>query len=115
MADYSYEYAKFPAQGYIEQDNFTNIPDNMATVVSEIQSYLAAGNMEQAKNLIDQNPAIAKALITSETFNKIIEEVRNTQLYSLKAKQQILFTDDSNTPPDAIADGDVWIGTVKAS
>lgn len=111
MDNYTNEYRvdNFP-NSVMPKTNFINVNDSIAALINEINSYRAQGRYDLATEIIRQNSTtLAKASIDATTVNMIVEELRNAQVYALKASQGVYVT---TTEPATAAAGDVWVGQV---
>ena len=108
MADYTNEYSNYPST-VMAKTSFTDVDDSVADLINQIKAYQASGEYNSAASLIAQNPDIKKRMPTSESLNRMLEEIRNTQIYAKTVKQTIYVQE---TEPNTMVDGDVWIGGV---
>ncbi len=106
MADYTNEYSNYPST-LMEKTSFLDVDDSVADLINQIKAFQTSGEYNSAASLISQHPDIKKRIPTSESLNKMLEEIRNTQIYAKNIKQTI-YADE--TEPNTMIDGDVWIG-----
>lgn len=114
--NYTYEYRN-KSQGFpqIIPDKvvFKDVDASVATLVKQIESYINTGNYSQASSLMTKNAAKLKGyIINAVDVNRIIEDIRNTQIFA-KQRQQSVYFDSSE--PGYLDTSDVWIsgGTYK--
>lgn len=108
MADYTNEYSNYPST-VMTKTSFVDVDDSVSDLINQIKAYQTSGEYNSAASLIAQNPDIKKRIPTSESLNRMLEEIRNTQIYAKTVKQTIYVQE---TEPTTMVDGDVWIGGV---
>ena len=106
MASYTHEYSNFPTT-IMEKSNYKDVDDTVAGLINQLKIFQQNKDYDSAFLLIAQNPSLKQYIIGVDVINKIIEEIRNTQIYANRKKQTIYVQDDE---PIAAIDGDVWIG-----
>ncbi len=106
MASYTHEYSSFPTT-IMEKSNYKDVDGTVAELINQLKTFQQNKDYNSAVLLIAQNPSLKQYIIGVDVFNKIIEEIRNTQIYAKNKKQTIYVQDDE---PVAATDGDVWIG-----
>ncbi len=107
MAGYTHEYSNFP-NTLIELTDFQDIDDSLAPIVNNIQSLQAQGKMGEAAKLLRENSdLLSNRVVGSDWYNKIVEEVRNAEIYS-KHIQQCVYIDTDE--PIYAQENDIWIG-----
>ena len=107
MASYTHEYSNFPTT-IMEKSNYKDVDDTVARLINQLKTYQQNKDYNSAALLIAKNPSLKQYIIGVDVFNKIAEEIRNTQIYAKSKKQTIYVQDEDNEPMYAI-DGDVWI------
>ena len=107
MANYTHEYSNFPTT-IMEKSNYKDVDDTVAELINQLKTFQQNKDYNSAILLIAKNPSLKQYIIGVDVINKIIEEVRNTQIYAKRTKQTIYIQDEDNEPTTAI-DGDVWI------
>ena len=105
MANYTHEYSNFPTT-VMEKGNYKDVNSNVARLIDQLKTYQQNRDYNSAVLLIANNPSLKQYIIGVDVINKIIEEIRNAQIYAKTAKQTIYVQDE--TPVSAI-DGDVWL------
>ncbi len=107
MAGYTHEYSNFP-NALIKLTDFQDIDDSLAPLVNKIQSLQSQGKMSEATKLLRTNSdLLSNRVVGSDWYNKIVEEIRNAEIYS-KGIQQCVYTDKDE--PIYAQENDVWIG-----
>lgn len=107
MARFTHEYSNFPDE-LIQIVNYKNVNDTIGELINQINDYRQQGNYAAAQILISDYATQLKAYNLDMTvINKIIEEIRNTQIKSRVAGQFLSIDEDE---PDGVWDGFVWIG-----
>ena len=98
--------SSFPSQ-VMEQTNFKDVDDEVASIVNNVKAKRAAGSYVEAAKLIASNIGKLKQYFISATdINKIVEEIRNAQIFAIK-KRKLIYLDKEE--PLAEFEGDVWI------
>ena len=105
---YTHELSAFPNTP-INLPKFKDVDDTVKTLVEQVRQYRIAGNYSAVASLINSNRELLRQYnFTAEDVNRIVEDIRNTQLYVQSKKQQFYYTASRG---DFIgADQDVWIG-----
>lgn len=116
---YTYEY-RTQAEGFPTvvpaMTTYKNVDSVVGEVVSQIEAAVAAGDYDTAAQIIsdyedsvsaEPEKSLKNYMITAETINRLIEDLRNTQIFSMQKQQEIYF---SETQPTDAKFGDVWIG-----
>ena len=106
MASYTHEYSSFPTT-IMEKSNYKDVDGTVAELINQLKTFQQNKDYNSAILLIAQNPSLKQYIIGVDVFNKITEEIRNTQIYAKNKKQTIYVQDDE---PVTATDGDVWIG-----
>lgn len=118
MAAYTYEYrdrsASFP-NTVPDVVTYKDVDADVAPVVGQIESAVRSGDYATATqlisdyeaNLTDKTKSLKYYLISAEDINRIIEDIRNTQIFAISNAQSIYTTESE---PVAQAVGDVWVG-----
>ncbi len=108
MSNYSTEFSSFPSKK-ITKHNFKNVDDNIASIISQINTFRQQGLYNQASRIIQNNfDVLSHYIVDAITFRTWEEEIYNTQIYA-KQKQQSIYFDESEEDVDCI-EGDVWLG-----
>lgn len=106
-SSYTHEYSNFP-YSLIQQHNFKDADDSIASLINTINSHKKQGNFEIASKLIAENAnLLAQYTIDASIINTIEEEIRNAQVMVLQ-KHQCIYYDESE--PEYCAVGDLWEG-----
>ena len=106
MTQFENEFSNFPLQK-ITLHEFENVNDTVAVLINQIEKLRSDGNYEAAQQLIAQNSStLQKYIVDATTFRTWEEEIYNTQVYAMQAKQAIHF--GSVVPLDCNVN-DVWI------
>lgn len=102
------EYSNFPTRKITKHD-FTDIGDDTAAIVSQINTLRAQGQYSQAAQLLQANKeALSHSIIDAETFRTWEDEIYNTQKYAKQVQQSIHF-EENEADVDCL-EGDVWVG-----
>jgi len=105
---YTHELSNFPNTP-INLPEFKDVDNTVRTLVEQVRQYRMAGNYTAAANLIQQNnDTLRQYNFTAEDVNRIVEDIRNTQLYVQSKKQQLYYTASENNFVGS--DQDIWIG-----
>jgi len=105
MAEYTHEYSNFPTE-LITMKEYKDINDEIASVVAQIEAAKASGDYATAVELINSHPELGDYNFSASDVNRMIEEIRNTQIYATQITKAITYGDD-NFAGDV---GDIWIG-----
>lgn len=105
---YTHELSAFP-NAPIDLPEFKDVDNNVKALVEQIRQYRMSGDYTSAALLIQQNAATLRQYnFSAEDVNRIVEDVRNTQLYVQSKKQQLYYTKRES---DFVgSDQDIWIG-----
>lgn len=107
MVDFTHEYSSFP-QTVIEKQNFKDVDEHVYDIINQLKEFQASGKFKEASELIKNNHDLLKPYVIDTSFiNKLIEEIRNTEIYALAARQSVYISDDE---PYVSMENDVWIG-----
>ncbi len=106
MSSYTNEYSQFP-NAIMEKQEFKNVTDSQAELINQIKKYQESGNYTAAATLLARNPELKDYMPGVDFYNMIIEEQRNTEIYAKTIKQSMYFDSEE---PEAVVDGDAWIG-----
>ena len=107
MAKFTHEYSQYPDQ-LITLENYKNVNDSIGELINQINTYRSNGNYAAAQILIsDYATQLKQYTLDMPIINKIIEEIRNTQIKARVAGQFLSIEEDE---PDGVWDGFVWIG-----
>lgn len=107
MASYTHEYSNFPTT-IMERGNYKDVDDTVAVLINQLKTFQKNKDYKSAILLIAQNPSLKQYIIGVDVINKIIEEIRNTQIYAKTTKQTVYIQDKNNVPISAV-ENDVWI------
>lgn len=112
MANYTHEYSNFPDE-LITVKTYKDVDDDIAALVQQINEYREAGDFASANALVAENQAALSVYnVSSEDINRIVEEIRNTQIYAKESGNSVYYTDTE--PTDAVINGDTWLDTTDA-
>lgn len=107
MAKFTHEYSNFPDE-LIHLEGYKNVSDTIGELINQINAYRNDGNYTAAQILInDYASQLKKYNLDMSIINKIIEEIRNTQIKAYVAGQFLSIEEDE---PDGIWDNFVWLG-----
>lgn len=105
---YTHELSTFP-NAPINLPEFKDVDDTVKNLVEQIRQLRMSGDYTSAALLIKQNAATLRQYnFSAEDVNRIVEDVRNTQLYVQSKKQQLYYT--ANESDFVGTDQDIWIG-----
>lgn len=108
MSKYEAEYSSFPTRK-IAKHNFTDINDDTAAIVNQINVLRAQGQYSQAAQLLLANKEVlSHSIVDAETFRAWEDEIYNAQKYAKQVQQSIYF--EENEEDVDCLEGDVWIG-----
>ena len=105
MADYTHEFSNFP-ESLIDMRTFKDVNDEIASIVSQIETAKANGDFATAVSIINEHPELSDYDFSANDINQIIEEIRNSQIFAAKITNAFSYGDD-NFAGDV---GDIWIG-----
>lgn len=112
--NYTYEYraaeASYPntVPDIIEYKDVKDANSTVVNLISTIENYMRSGDVASANRLIKSNLSTLKPyLISAADVNRIIEDIRNTQIYGLARSQEVYFVESA---PAFAETGDVWVG-----
>lgn len=105
---YTHELSAFP-NAPINLPEFKDVDDTVKNLVEQIRQLRMSGDYASAALIIRQNAATLRRYnFSAEDVNRIVEDIRNTQLYIQSKKQQLYYTANEN---DFVGtDQDIWIG-----
>ena len=104
---YTHEYSNYP-DALIELGNYKNVDDSIGGLINEIETYRSQGNYLAATQLVEEYAEdLKKYNIDMNLINKIIEEIRNTQIKALESGQ---FLSIAEVEPVSVDEGFVWLG-----
>ena len=111
-ANYTYEYrnkeAAFP-NAIPDKIEYKDVDANVASIVKSIEDCIFAGDYAQASSIMNEHAVeLDGYMINALDVNRIIEDIRNTQIYARSRKQEIFF--DESEP--IVEHNDVWISSV---
>lgn len=106
MADYTHEFSNFP-DSLVDMKTFKDIDDSIASIVSQIETAKANGDFATAVAIISAHPELADYDFSANDINRIIEEIRNSQIYATSMTNAITY---GNTEFRGSV-GDIWIGS----
>ena len=105
MADYTHEYSNFPDE-LITMKEYKDINDEIASVVAQIETAKANGDYATAVAIVSAHPELSDYNFSASDVNRIVEEIRNAQIYATNITNAFSYGDD-NFAGDV---GDIWIG-----
>ena len=101
-------HSNFPNQKIIKH-NFSNVTDEIASIINQINTLRSHGQYIQAAQLLQTNKEIlSQYIIDAEIFRTWEDEIYNAQKYAKQVQQSIYFEENEENV-DAL-EGDVWIG-----
>ena len=107
MAKFTHEYSNYP-DAPIDLVGYKNVNDTIGDLINQINAYRLDGNYAAAQILIDEYASqLKKYNLDMSIINKLIEEIRNTQIKAYVAGQFLSIEEDE---PDGVWDNFVWIG-----
>lgn len=107
MVQITNEYSNFPSR-VLEKHNFKDVDNIAAPLVNQVKNLQSQGKYNEAAAIINQNAALLKQyIIDTPLINKLIEEIRNAQIYAVQQKQSVFISD---TEPLSCVNDDIWIG-----
>lgn len=107
MAAYTHEYSHFP-DALITLKHYKDVTDENAGIINTYRKYIQNGQYDSAAAYAKRNSDFFDScLVGNNTLMTLQEEIRNTQILALKRCQSIRISD---TEPEVIETGDVWIG-----
>lgn len=90
---------------------YKDVDASVAELVQQIENYILAGNYAAASDLMTENEELLEGYkIDATDINRIIEDIRNTQIYARSRKQEIYFESDE---PEFLEHDDVWISSAN--
>ena len=98
--------SNFPTE-VMALSNYEDLSAAMYPVAKQYLEYCISGQLESAAILRGQNPALDKCLIDAKVWNRISEEIHNTQIYALNTGQIVVVNDNEPSYP---SNNLVWIG-----
>lgn len=105
---YTHELSQFP-NAPINLPTFKDVDDNVKSIIEQIRQYRIAGNHTAAASLINANKDLLRQYnFSAEDVNRVVEDIRNTQLYIQAKKQQFYYA--ASSANFIASDQDVWIG-----
>lgn len=108
MSKYDSEYSNFPFQK-ITKHNFSDITDEIASIVNQINILRSQGQYSQAAQLLQENKeTLLQYIADAETFRTWEDEIYNAQKYAKQVQQSIYF--EENEEDIDCLEGDVWLG-----
>ena len=105
MPDYTHEFSNFP-DSLIGVKTYKDIDDDIASIVAQIEQARADGDFKRASEIISEHPELSDYNFSANDVNRIIEEVRNTQVFAKKHEKAI---DYGGSYYDG-EKGNLWIG-----
>lgn len=112
MAKYTHiSGAVFPDALMIKQQykDAVDAPESDLNKLLELKNIQLSGNYGSAKEYLTNNPALKDYIFTAESINRIVEELRNAQIYAKSVSQQIYYQEEK--PMEYFSTGDIWIST----
>jgi len=108
MSKYETEYSSFPTKK-ITKHNFSDITDEIASIVNQIKFLHSQGQYAQAAQLLQENKEmLSQYMIDAEVFRTWEDEIYNAQKYAKQLQQSIYF--EENEEDVDCFEGDVWVG-----
>lgn len=104
MPDYTHEFSNYP-DSLIDMRTFKDINDEIASVVAQIEAAKADGDYADAIAIIKAHPELADYDFSANDINRIIEEIRNSQIFVTTITQGITYGGNSFRGEV----GDIWI------
>lgn len=111
MATYTHEYSNFPTS-LITVKEYKNVDDFIKGFVHQVQLLREQGYYAEAARMIRTSADMAPYNFDAEDVNRIVEEIRNTQIFAQGQKQAIFYS--TTTDFDA-QEMDVWIGPAEVA
>jgi len=112
--NYTYEYResnKSLPYAIPEKITYKDVDESVAELVQQIENYILAGNYAAASDLMTENEELLNSYkIDATDVNRLIEDIRNTQIYAKSRKQEIYFDPDE---PGFLEHDDVWISSAN--
>lgn len=118
--NYTHEYSNFPTELY-SVNNFRDVDNAVVpgtsiyiySLIEELSACQLNGNFERSTEIMDEYGDILRPyLFASSDVNKIEEETRNLEIFSVGKKQGIFYSEIEPTS-DVLSDhNDVWISGV---
>lgn len=111
MSAYTNEYSNFPLE-VINVKEYKNVDDFIKGFVNQIQLLREQGYYAEAARMIRTSADMSPYNFDATDVNRLVEEIRNTQIYAQSQKQAIFYSDQRNFDPSVY---DVWIGPVEVA
>lgn len=90
---------------------YKDVDASVAELVQQIENYILAGNYSAASDLMTENEELLEGYkIDATDINRLIEDIRNTQIYAKSRKQEIYFDPEE---PEYLEHDDVWISSAN--
>lgn len=104
---YTHEYSNYPQQT-IQVIDYKNADDIVGTLINEIEALRSQGNYIAASEMIERYADRLRPYnIDTTTVNRLVEEIRNTQIKAVSAGQFLSYSD---IEPVEVDEGFVWLG-----
>lgn len=111
MAAYTHEHSNFPLE-LINVKEYKNVDDYIKGFVNQIQLLREQGYYAEAARMIRTSADMTPYNFDAEDVNRIVEEIRNTQIYAQGQKQAIFYSDTEDFDAKIF---DVWIGPTEVA
>ena len=111
MANYTNEAGSNYPERPLELTNYLDADSTVAEDIATIKKYQAENKYDKIEQYLAQKPDLKRYSFGSSDFNKLAEELRNTQIKALNVTQQ-LFYQNSN-PEEFASTGDIWLSDAE--
>ena len=114
MAHFTHEAGAAWPDSLIELTHYKNADQTVEELLVQIKHLQDIGDYDSAQVLIDENyNTLRQYVFDTADVNRMVEEIRNLEIYTFSHKQQIYYQDTA--PNTYIYEGDVWIGPKTAT
>lgn len=93
-------------------DSFENKVDlsiETQPLAVQYKNLLASGNFSGAQSILENNPELAKAVITANDINALQDAIIAVQRFFKREKQQVIFSVEEPTGENIQSVGDIWV------
>ena len=93
-------------------DSFENKVDlsiEIQPLAVQYKNLLASGNFSGAQSILENNPELAKAVITANDINALQDAIIAVQRFFKREKQQVIFSVEEPTGENIQSVGDIWV------